>query len=78
MAANETEGAQVRRGISYLIRTQQEDGTWDEDWYTSHWAIGLRLRCLIREGHSGVYQTRHQPYHLVRQRQTLRRESLLT
>ena len=46
MAGNETEGAQVRRGISYLIRIQQEDGTWDEDWFTSPWAIGLRLRCL--------------------------------
>ena len=45
---------------------------------TSHWAIGLRPRCLQKEGHSGVYQTRHRRYHLVSQRQTFQRESLLT
>ena len=34
--------------------------------HTSLWAIGLLLRCSQRKGQSGVYQTRHQPYHLVR------------
>ena len=33
---------------------------------TRLWAIGLRLRCLQKEGHSGVYQSRHRRYHLVR------------
>ena len=37
-----------------------------ESGHTSPWAIGLRLRCLQKGGHSGVYQSRHQPYHLVR------------
>ena len=46
--------------------------------HTRLWAIGLRLRCLQKEGHSGVYQTRHRRYHLVSQRQTFQRESLLT
>ena len=49
-----------------------------ESGHTSLWAIGLRLRCLQMEGHSGVYQTRHRRYHLVSQRQTFQRESLLT
>ena len=24
----------LERGIQYLIETQREDGTWDEDWFT--------------------------------------------
>ena len=39
---------------------------YNQSGHTSLWAIGLRLRCLQKEGHSGVYQSRHQPYHLVR------------
>ena len=35
-------------------------------------------RITGREDHLGVNQTRHQSYHLVRQCQTLQRESLLT
>ena len=42
-----------------------------ESGHTSRWAIGLRLRCSRREVRSVVYRSRHRPYHLVRQSQTL-------
>jgi squalene-hopene/tetraprenyl-beta-curcumene cyclase len=28
------DGEAIDRGIQYLINTQREDGTWDEDWFT--------------------------------------------
>lgn len=34
MAAGEAYSSTVRRGINYLIATQKQDGTWDEDLYT--------------------------------------------
>jgi squalene-hopene/tetraprenyl-beta-curcumene cyclase len=34
MAAGEAESHKVRRGIEYLVRTQQADGTWDELHFT--------------------------------------------
>jgi len=34
IAAGEAESAAVRRGIEYLIKTQREDGTWDEPYFT--------------------------------------------
>ena len=34
MSAGEAERNAVRRGIRYLTETQQEDGTWNEEWYT--------------------------------------------
>lgn len=34
MAAGEVRSEAVRRGVEYLISTQQADGTWDEPWYT--------------------------------------------
>jgi len=34
MAAGEKNSASVVRGIEYLIRTQQQDGTWNEDQFT--------------------------------------------
>ena len=34
IAAGETEQPVTRRGIDYLIRTQQEDGGWDEPYFT--------------------------------------------
>ncbi|MBP7725783.1 MAG: squalene--hopene cyclase [Candidatus Bipolaricaulis sp.] len=34
LAAGEEEGEAVRRGIAYLVRTQREDGTWDEPYFT--------------------------------------------
>jgi squalene-hopene/tetraprenyl-beta-curcumene cyclase len=35
MAVGEVEGPAVARGIAYLSRTQDEDGNWDEPWYTA-------------------------------------------
>jgi squalene-hopene/tetraprenyl-beta-curcumene cyclase len=34
MCAGETGSDAVKRGIDYLIRTQRDDGTWDEDIFT--------------------------------------------
>jgi squalene-hopene/tetraprenyl-beta-curcumene cyclase len=34
MAAGETQSASVRRGVAYLLDTQNPDGTWDEPWWT--------------------------------------------
>lgn len=34
IAAGEGESDSVHRGIEYLLDTQNEDGTWDEDWWT--------------------------------------------
>ena len=34
MCAGETGSNAVKRGIDYLIRTQNESGTWDEEWFT--------------------------------------------
>ncbi|MBD0338921.1 MAG: squalene--hopene cyclase [Thermoleophilia bacterium] len=33
-AAGEADGEAARRGIQFLVRTQREDGGWDEPWYT--------------------------------------------
>ena len=53
-------GSEARRGIDAYLDLYTESG------HTSLWAIGLRPRCLQKEGHSGVYQSRHRRYHLVR------------
>ena len=34
MQAGETYSPEVKRGIEYLMRTQNKDGYWDEDDYT--------------------------------------------
>ncbi|MCH7687221.1 MAG: terpene cyclase/mutase family protein, partial [Planctomycetes bacterium] len=34
MAAGETDSPAVRRGIQYLLETQCEDGSWNEEWFT--------------------------------------------
>lgn len=34
LASGEEEGEAIRRGIAYLVRTQREDGTWDEPYFT--------------------------------------------
>lgn len=34
IAAGEVASDAVRRGVDYLIRTQQPDGSWNEPWYT--------------------------------------------
>ncbi|MEX2646024.1 MAG: squalene--hopene cyclase [Gaiellaceae bacterium] len=33
-AAGDADGEAARRGIDLLVRTQREDGSWDEPWYT--------------------------------------------
>jgi len=35
LAAGEVDSDEVRQGAEYLIRTQQADGLWDEDWFTA-------------------------------------------
>ena len=35
MAAGEFNSPEVRRGAEYLVRTQQMDGLWKEDWFTA-------------------------------------------
>src|SRR5260370_9457705 len=35
MAAGEVGNPAVARGIAYLIDSQDEDGNWDEPWYTA-------------------------------------------
>jgi squalene-hopene/tetraprenyl-beta-curcumene cyclase len=35
MAAGEVENPAVARGIAYLLTNQDEDGNWDEPWYTA-------------------------------------------
>ncbi|HLY44894.1 MAG TPA: squalene--hopene cyclase [Stellaceae bacterium] len=35
MAAGEADNPAVERGIAYLIATQDDDGNWDEPWYTA-------------------------------------------
>src|SRR5205807_7819926 len=32
--AGETSATEVRDGMDYLVRTQREDGSWDEPWFT--------------------------------------------
>jgi squalene-hopene/tetraprenyl-beta-curcumene cyclase len=33
-AAGEADGDAARRGVEFLVRTQRDDGGWDEPWYT--------------------------------------------
>jgi squalene-hopene/tetraprenyl-beta-curcumene cyclase len=35
MAAGRTQTQSVRRGVNYLVRTQQQDGFWHEPWFTA-------------------------------------------
>jgi squalene-hopene/tetraprenyl-beta-curcumene cyclase len=34
LAAGDTRSDSVARGVAYLLRTQKEDGSWDEDFFT--------------------------------------------
>jgi squalene-hopene/tetraprenyl-beta-curcumene cyclase len=34
LAANDLRSDSVERGIAYLLKTQQRDGSWNEEWYT--------------------------------------------
>jgi squalene-hopene/tetraprenyl-beta-curcumene cyclase len=35
MAAGEVDSAEVRKGVEYLIRTQQANGSWKDQWFTA-------------------------------------------
>jgi squalene-hopene/tetraprenyl-beta-curcumene cyclase len=35
MAVGEVDSPEVRRGVEYLLRTQQTDGLWHDDWFTA-------------------------------------------
>ena len=54
MAAGEWERDALRRGIEYLTSTQQEDGTWDEPWFTGTgfpgYGVGQRVKKVRRQG----------------------------
>ena len=54
MAAGEWEHIAVRRGIEYLIATQQEDGTWNEPWFTGTgfpgYGVGQKVKKARQQG----------------------------
>ena len=54
MAAGEWEHRAVRRGLEYLTTTQQEDGTWDEPWFTGTgfpgYGVGQRVKKVRKPG----------------------------
>lgn len=47
LAGGEGQGEAVQRGIAYLVRTQREDGTWDEPQFTG---TGFPTDFMIRYG----------------------------
>ena len=75
VAAGEHECEASRRGVNYLAETQQEDGTWDEPYFTGTgfpgYGVGERLKKLPNPGESS-YQGLDLPagfminYHLYR------------
>ncbi len=68
MAAGETKRDAVRRGVRYLIKTQREDGTWDEDWYTGTgfpgYGTGEKSRNVRKQGSelSAGFMTKYDLY----------------
>jgi squalene-hopene/tetraprenyl-beta-curcumene cyclase len=53
MAAGEVESESVKRGISWLAKTQKADGTWDENYYT---AVGFpRVFYLRYHGYKAFF-----------------------
>ncbi|MSP78051.1 MAG: hypothetical protein EXR67_00580 [Dehalococcoidia bacterium] len=54
MAAGEWEHPTLERGLQYLAGTQNEDGSWDEPWFTGTgfpgYGIGKRLDKMRRPG----------------------------
>ncbi len=53
IAAGEADSPEVRRGVEYLLRTQQPDGSWHDDWFT---APGFpRVFYLKYHGHSQYF-----------------------
>ena len=57
LAAKETEGSAVGRGVSYLIDTQQDEGFWDEPYFTGTgfpgYGVGERVQNLPKLGETG-------------------------
>ena len=57
MAAGEWRHPALERGLGYLARTQREDGTWDEPWFTGAgfpgYGIGERLTDMPAPGERG-------------------------
>ena len=54
MAAGESDSRSVRRGIQYLVSTQQADGTWEEPWFTGAgfpgYGVGSRSKSTRMQG----------------------------
>ncbi len=54
MAAGEWDREAVQRGIRYLTDTQQEDGTWDEPWFTGAgfpgYGVGRKVNKVQSQG----------------------------
>jgi squalene-hopene/tetraprenyl-beta-curcumene cyclase len=75
LAAGEGSNSATERGIRYLADTQQEDGSWDEPYFTGTgfpgYGVGQRLRRLPGPGEPG-YQGLEMPagfminYHMYR------------
>ncbi len=57
MAAGETDHIATQNGVHYLITTQNDDGTWEEPYYTGTgfpgYGVGRRLKGLPKPGESG-------------------------
>ena len=75
LAAGEVGHEATRRGIDYLVRTQQQDGSWDEPYFTGTgfpgYGIGRRQDCYLTPDDPG-YQGAELPagfminYHMYR------------
>ena len=75
LAAGDVDMPATRRGIEYLADTQQEDGSWDEPYFTGTgfpgYGVGKRLSRLPQQGEPG-YQGLEMPagfminYHMYR------------
>jgi squalene-hopene/tetraprenyl-beta-curcumene cyclase len=54
MAAGELKHNSVTRGLEYLTDSQQEDGTWDEPWFTGTgfpgYGVGQKLKKALQPG----------------------------
>jgi squalene-hopene/tetraprenyl-beta-curcumene cyclase len=57
LAAGETDSPPIRRGLQYLADTQQEDGSWDEPYFTGTgfpgYGVGQRLKRPTSPGERG-------------------------
>ena len=57
LAAGETDSPPTRRGLQYLADTQQEDGSWDEPYFTGTgfpgYGVGQRLKRPTNPGERG-------------------------